>query len=303
MRYTYYQFDARRLTLAELWRGCGNLLEFLVAAFCKSIRVNMSPLFGIARTDRLVRIVASAVPEFAKARMSPLIQQAEALGMVPGFYFTIPTVGAMEGYCFAMRSADGQVALSIDCIRIVAGPVVNDKATFYFCSKLHDGDYLITSGSKREENMPSGYDGRYFPGRPISDVLQHHRQQLAERRTRPQVMADAEELERRVFEYERGVMDFQIERRVLVPLPADEVQRLKNLPRPADVSSGSAQPSRSQPGLRWLEWGCWFALLFGIYLFSKGSANSAQVTFRLALLGAGLIGVILFQIARLLRSR
>ncbi len=303
MQYTYYKFDARRLTLAELWRSCNNPLEFLIAAFCKLIRVNVAPQFGIARTDRLVRIAAGAVPDFAKARLSPLIQQAEALGMVPGFYFTIPTAGAMEGYSFPMRNADGQFVLSIDCIRIAVGTTVNDKATFYFSSKLHDGQYLITSGSKQEENMPSGYEGRYFPGRPMSEVLQLHQQRLSEQTTGVQTVADSEQLERRVFEYEQSVMEFQIDRGVFVPLPADEVQRLKSQPRVADVPSVSSEPNSSAPRPQWLEWGSWLTLLFGIFLFSKGNANQAQLIFRLALIGVGLVGVILFQIARLLRNR
>jgi hypothetical protein len=303
MQYTYYKFDASRLTLAELWRSCNNPLEFAIAAICKAIRVNAAPRFGLARTDRLVRISAGAVPAFAQARITPLIQLAEALGMLPGFYFTIPTAGALEGYSFLMRSSDGQSVLSIDCIRITVGTLVNEKATFHFISTCGDGRYLVTSGSKREENTPPGYDGRYLPGRSLDDVLQCHRQRLAEQAAVPHRIADNDQLERMIFAYERGVMDFQIERRVFVPLAADEVQELKGMPRPDAAATATEPQGGGQPALRLLEWASWFALLFGIFLFSKEHANQAQLLFRAGLLGCGLLGVIVFQVLRLMRTK
>jgi hypothetical protein len=61
--------------------------------------------------------------------------------------------------------------------------------------------------------------------------------------------------------------------------------------------------SRPRPWLTRLEWACWFTLMFGIYLTTKEHANRAQFVFRLSLVGVGLVGAILFQVARLLRGK
>ena len=104
------------------------------------------------------------------------------------------------------------------------------------------------------------------------------------------------------FDYERGIMDYQIGRAVFVAVAQDEVERLRSLPKvaPTAAPQDAGRPPRRL--LHWVEWGCWFTLLFGIYLFAKGDANQAQFAFRLALLGGGLSGVIVFLIVRLVRA-
>jgi hypothetical protein len=303
MQFTYYKFDASKLTLAELWRCCNNVFEFLVATVCRLIRVNVAPPFAIARTDRMVRVAAGAVPPFAQSRMSVLADEAETLGFTSGFYFTIPTVGALEGYSCPRRGGDGRIAMAIDFVRISVNMVVNEKVTFYFLSKLQDGRYLTTSGSKREENAPPNCEREHLRGRPMAEVYQRHCERLAEQTAMPEPVADDEQLERLMFEYERGIMDYQIGRAVFVAVTQDEVERLRSLPKVSP--SAVPQDTRRQPSriLHWMEWACWFALLFGIYLFGKGEeANQAQLAFRLALLGGGLLGVIGFLIARLVRA-
>jgi hypothetical protein len=303
MRYTYYKFDASKLTLAELWRSCNNVVEFLIATVCKGIGVNVAPAFGMARTDRLVRFACSALPAFARSRMEPLAEEAQSLGLVPAFCFTVPTVGALEGYSRSLRSKDGQIVMGIDYVRISMNNVANEKATFYFLSQLRDGSYLITSGSKREENAPANQDREHHPGRPMAEVLQRHRERLAEHAMTVQTIDDDEQLERLMFRYEREIMDYQIERGAFVALPENEVQRLGSVPRISTSATPQETGTKPKPLLQGVEWICWLALLFGIYLFARGDANHAQFVFRLALVSIGLLGVIAFQIARLARTR
>jgi hypothetical protein len=303
MQYPYYQFDASKLTLAELWRSCNNVLEFFIAVLCKLIGVNVAPAFGMARTDRLVRIAPGAVPPFAHSRMTPLVEEAEKLGMKSGFYFTIPAVGAVEGYSRPLHSGDGQISMAIDCVRLSVNAVINEKATFYFLTMLQDGRYLVTSGSKREENGPPNHQREYLRGRPMAEVLQRHRERLAEQTVVLQPVMDDNQLERLMFQYEREVIDYQIQRRVFTPITEVEVERLRSLPRAAPTAVPENVGRQPKPVLHWLEWACWLTLLFGIYLFAKRDANQAQFVFRLALVSTGLLCVIAFQIARLVRAR
>ena len=303
MQYTYYQFDASRLTLAELWRSCNNIFEFLIAIVCKLIRVNVAPAFGMARTDRLVRISSGAVPPFAQSRMTPLAEEAQTLGMTPGFYFTIPTVGAVEGYSHPLRDGDGRIAMAIDFVRISVNTVVNEKAAFYFLTKLRDGRYLVTSGSKREENGPPNHKREHLRSRPMPEVLQRHRERLAEQTAAPEPIMDDNQLELLMFQYEREILDYQIERGVFTPITENEVERLRSLPKAAPSAVPQDVGRQPKPLLHWVEWACWLTLLFGIYLFAKGDANQAQFVFRLVLVSAGLLGVIAFQIARLFRAK
>ncbi len=52
MQYTYYRFDASKLTLAEVWRCSSNVVEFCIAAICKLFGINVAPPFGAADADR-----------------------------------------------------------------------------------------------------------------------------------------------------------------------------------------------------------------------------------------------------------
>jgi hypothetical protein len=302
MRYTYYKFDASKLTLAELWRSCNNIVEFLIATVCKLISVNVAPGFGMARTDRLVRIAPRAIPQYARERVEPLAEEAQTLGMTPGFCFTIPTVGALEGYSQALRSGDGRIVMGIDYVRISLNAAVNEKATFCFLSRLGNGRYLVTCGSKREEDEPPNQDREYHRGRPMATVLQRHRERLAEQATPVESVGDDEQLRRLMFQYEREMMDYQIDRRIFVPISETEIQYLETLPRVASPAPAQDAGKRPKPLRRWLEWTCWLSLLFGIYLFARGDANP-PFTFRLALVSLGLLGVIALQIARLAGAR
>ncbi len=303
MQYTYYRFDASKLTLAELWRCSNNRLEFVIAAICKLFGVNTAPPFGIANADRLVRVAPAAVPEYARREVMALSEQAQTLGMTPGLCFTHPTVGAVRGYGWHMYGGDRATVMAISYVRIVANAAVQEKALYAFVSELQDGRYLITAGSKQEEDSPPNYEGEYLRGQPMKEVLQRHRERLRYETATPVPVANEAQLERFVFEYERGSTDYQVERRLFVPMSIEEVERLRGMamPEPAANDRSNSEPPKRRA--TWLEWACWFALGFGAYLFTKGHANQAQLVFRLCLVGAGLIGTVLFQIARLARGK
>jgi hypothetical protein len=193
--------------------------------------------------------------------------------------------------------------MGIDYVRISMNNVANEKATFYFLSQLRDGGYLVTSGSKREENAPANQDREHHRGRPMAEVLQRHRERVAEHAMTVQTVDDDEQLERLMFRYEREIMDYQIERGAFVALPENEVHSLGSVPRVSSPAPPQDAGTKSRPLLHGVEWICWLTLLFGIYLFARGDANRAQFVFRLVLVGVGLLGVIAFQIARLAGTR
>lgn len=299
MPVTYYTTDFKRLSISELWRCADNGAEFVVGLIVKLLRIPVTPNFGIARFDRLACVAAGAVPAAVRDRVAPTLDEAQRLGMTPAFCYTLPTVGSLQGYGWVLYGPESGLIMTIDYASMDVGSTVKDKVGFGFVSSLNDGRCLVTQLRTEELDPPPDCDLLCLPRTSMAEILDEHRHRISRATAGVVPLRDEETLREFVLRREQGVLDHHISRGVFVPLTDGQVALLRDAPRPELKASDSS--SASARSTSWLEWLCWFSLAFGVFLYFRGQANQAQLTFRMSLIGVGLAGVILFQILRLIR--
>jgi hypothetical protein len=141
-----------------------------------------------------------------------------------GFYYTIPMLGAQEGYVLALLGQDPRVAAATVYARQRNDVVEFEQTTCSFATERSDGNVLSTVNSKRTFNAPPGVIPQNYPGISSEQLLEHHQQRIASlplSQTRP--LTNDQELDLFSLKMNQVEIDDFIRRGLYEPLADDEV--------------------------------------------------------------------------------
>ncbi len=296
MALNYYRLNLSAISYGELRRLAKNWIEFGLAALFKTFRITLRQPFAQARPTHLMRIAPEAVSPVVQSMLKNPLDEARELGMEEGIWYSAPLIGSAENVVVARRMPDGEGVF--DCTAFLAvqnGITIEKKVTTSFVTDLRNDRILQTAAGHNDIDFPPSFDREILRTRSLAKVLERHRDRLAMAGATAIRINSEDELEQIRLKAEQAIFDFNIEREVFVPLTESEVAQVKS----QSASDGSAPSDAAvSPSGYWMNWTCWFSIGFGVFLLSDGPGNEAQNIFRGALVGGGVLGLIILAVIR-----
>jgi len=294
----YYEMNSTKLTLREYWRMSNGLLEFLIAAVIRILRLNVSFKLAFANTTYLQEISPEQVPDAARKPLRGIVEHAKGLGLTYEFAYVLPTVGNIEGVGAVMRNESRDTVMIIVFVRTWVNNVRQEKLRYGFVTQLNNGSVLVTSGAPRDLEAPENLLIESYPKREMQWVLKRHQERILQTTSPAVQFSHGEGLKAEIRSYEEKVFGHQIERGVYVPVDLAKLERLhaQSTPPPTD-----SKPSMASHGLLDIVFIVMLILPAFLYL-QQPEANIQQQIFRAALALIGIIGIGVLWITRLVRA-
>ncbi|WP_152052391.1 hypothetical protein [Tautonia marina] len=232
------QFDSRRMTFGESWQGSRNVINFLVLAACKLLRIRLHYQFALPRVDRLDLRDRERLPAAVLDTLRPLEDACQASGLGFGLAYRTQVVGpGLDQHVLLWRSDNGRMVafLTHSCYRFGVGQQVESHMSVY--TRLDGGRWLLTIDQDVRHATPPEIDLARMPGRPPLELLAEHRRRI-ESPSLAIVPIAAEELPRIPLDLDRISRSWYQRTGLLVPITETELSRLLRL-------AESATPPRS----------------------------------------------------------
>jgi hypothetical protein len=220
------QFDSRRMTFGAYWQSSSNVINFLVIAACKVLRIRLHYPFALPRVDRLDLRDRGRLPADVLDALRPYEDACEASGLRFGLAYRTQVVGpGLDQHVLTWRSDDGRMVafLSHSRYRVGAGEQLSSQVSVY--TRLDGGRWLSTNDQDVRHATPPEIDLAHMPGRPPLEVLAEHRRRL-ESPALPIVPIAAEELPRIPLDLDRISRSWYQRTGLLVPMTEAELARL-----------------------------------------------------------------------------
>lgn len=221
---TMYGLDSTRVTLREFRFGTP-LLLMPIATLTKFCRIPLPGSTDDPPVESLqpFEVEPSTLPEEVRAKFEPLEDQLAALDFgQPIYHFIQLPHLATRIYWATFLHRDGQVVARIHH-RVWASPEGLRTYLFpQFLSMLEDGTFVVSSGGKPDMLTPESVRLFHHPGAKVETLWQQHIGHLNDALPRSTRAITHHEQLRAVLEcHHAEVRDFNLERGVFTPLPAD----------------------------------------------------------------------------------
>lgn len=210
----YYRLDPRKMRYGEFIRVSHphGALAALVWLPMKLGLVRL-PIPLTPRPDTVSDMLVEErdLPEPARTAILSSVVEATSLGFEDPVFEVLQTQGKpITGLCVRCRHNDHRYFLQGVCS--FAGSAY--AAEQYVVSIFKDGSTLATSNGRPKFDQHPASEASYYPGRPLSDLLETHRQALS-RRCGPLVpVKSREDLIRQVDAMSDRYFDFMVSRGV-----------------------------------------------------------------------------------------
>lgn len=225
---TYYKIHGGRVSVAEYWRMSPNLIAFAIA-------VGLKPFggfpfnFSIPRVETLHEVDWDDLPPVAVRQFKEPLQQFEEAGYDYLFAHEMPMLERNRLAVAAILIAKD--ALGFALVAYVQEPNVRQRHCA--CISLFDDETIgVTTTATRMLNSSSKYRIQRHVGVRADVLNEHHKEHLAnadaEFSIRP-VRLDPAAVRRAVLDGEQTVVDFNVERRVFIPMAKAEIRRIRGV--------------------------------------------------------------------------
>lgn len=297
MGQTFYKVHLPALSYTECRNATKNPFEFLIAAALKTIGISIRPPIASACPENLIRVAPDSIAPVLTRLMKPQLEQARAMGIEDGIWYTNPTIGAVSVVGSAFRLADGGGVLLIAAVHITQNGITTDKkCQASFLTELSSGRIIATTAAKPELDAPPHIESEYLPRATLADAFDRHRERLSMESEQIARINSEDDIEAFVLRNERAIYDFNVQRGVFVPVTAAEESALRS----ATPAEPSDDPPKSAKGL--LDMLCWFSIGFGFFKLGDDAPNDAQLIFRWSLVVGGFVGLALLAVVRHFRQ-
>jgi len=293
MSQTFYKVHLPALSYAHCWHAAKNPFEFLIAVVLKTVGVSFTPLFASACPERIIRVAPDSInPELTRL-LKPKLEQARALGIEDGIWYTLPAIGAASIVSSVFRFHDGGGAFVLAAVHVTQNGITIDKSCkASFVTELSSGRVISTAPEKRDLSPPPHFECEYLPRATLSYAFDRHRDRLAICSEQLQRIDSEDDMEDFCLRSEKAIFDVNIERGVFVPVTAAEEAAL----RAATHATPGNGPTKSAKGV-W-DMLCWISIFSGIIQLNDGDPNDAQLIFRWSLIGGGFVGLVILATVR-----
>lgn len=228
--------------------------------------------------------------------MKPKLEQARALGIEDGIWYTLPAIGAASIVASVFRLPDGNGAFVLAAVHIIQNGMTIDKSCkASFVTQLSSGRVISTAPEKPDLSPPLHFECEFLPRASLSAAFDRHRDRLSMSDEPPVPINSEDDMEDFCLRNEKAIFDVNVERGVMVPVTAAEEAAL----RAAITATSSDTTARSAKGI--LDMLCWFSIGFGFFKLNDGDPNDAQLIFRWSLIGGGFVGLAILAAVRHVR--
>ncbi|MGE0755788.1 MAG: hypothetical protein AB7F89_08635 [Pirellulaceae bacterium] len=222
----YYRLNLGRCTYGEFWRLSRNPIEFALAALLKTCGLLGSAPGGLGRPELLIPLAIADLPPRVFAKLESWLAPLQQLGFAHGFAYTIPMVGAQEGFAIALRGQNPLILASLVYGRQRSEGTQMEQSAFAFLTPLQGTDYLVTSGKKKElESAPQARVER-LPGADVHTVYARHQQRIAATPDTVPIRTEAE-FNAFVLRYNLDEFDYFLQRGLYSPMSSEEAELQK----------------------------------------------------------------------------
>lgn len=235
MEPTYYRVNVSKATYLECWRAARTLFEFLLACVVKTLRLSFIANYAVTN-EAFKRLEWNDLLEDVQRSLQPIRSEFETVGFRYCFCHFHPTLGTLRSATMTMLSPDNNSWVSVLCERHETGGYVNKIIATSIHSALSNGDILLTCDL--QEPHPAEFvcerRAKYSPAR----LAARHNERIAGASPAyPISLPDEFAVERLVVEVGERVFQYGLDRGMLIPLTAAEVERYK-----AQCVSNSTSP-------------------------------------------------------------
>jgi Zn-dependent protease len=232
---TFYRAVASRITYAEAWRATRSLLEFVLLAVVKTLRIPIARHLGYA-SEPLQRLDWEAMGDEARASLESDRRRWSELGLRYCFCYSYPRVGPHQERTLVMQSPDGALFLKVGYEMQAAGTIRTVVKSTWLITRLTDGRVLVTCD--RGDVFPPDFKLAIVRWRPEGELLRVHRDRIAGALpASPIVLLDEAQLEREIIEQNRAVFEYAVRRGVLVAMTEDELRRAQESSLPEESAA------------------------------------------------------------------
>jgi hypothetical protein len=229
----YYKSDVRGMTYTELRRMIPGWISFLIVAAIKLLGFHKKLGLGFPYPNEMIPLEPSQFPPRSAEALRPAVAEWEDQGLRLAFYGTFGAEWPVERECSVatLLSKDGSIVATTLYVRTTVGQFCQEQIFSSAVSRMPDGVLLATTTQKRDYHDPPFRRVHYLTGRTIAEVAAHHRYRLGNIPLEPERFSPAKLLD---FHREEGRRRIKamIERGVLVPMSAEEVEAERRRLRP-----------------------------------------------------------------------
>jgi hypothetical protein len=243
----YYKIDVQGVTYTELRRMLPGWIPFFIVAVIKLLGFSRRLSSGIPYPNQVVRLDAGDLSPRAAEILGPAVAEWEDHGLHLAFYATFEAdpLGDTDWAIAVLLSDDGSTVGTTVYARTTVGQFSQEGVFSSAVSRMPDGVLLITTTRRRDYHDPPFRREHYLTGRTIAELAAHHRYRLCNIPLEPERFSSSQLLD---FHREEGRrrMEAMIERGVLVPMSAEEVESERRRLRPPATEPST--PARDETG-------------------------------------------------------
>lgn len=151
--------------------------------------------------------------------------ELEALGLRFECCLSPATIGSLRTVQMLMLARDGTSYVSVQHDTHDVDGVVTELVSSAVTSELSNGETMITCD--RRDLYPAEFSVEYNKRKSVTDLVDWHQQRLRNSMAQPVTYQSGFDLQERASRVAQVVSDYLVQRGVMVPLSAEEVERMQ----------------------------------------------------------------------------
>ena len=236
MQKPYYKLMLPRLTLGEMWRISPNILVFVILAFMKLFRMNVTPMHALARMDEVNLIDWDQLPPEFEVVLGKSRAEYEQLGFSGMLLLRSDLIGSREAYVMFFVHEDRSTVVDVTYSISEENGIETKELTTILVSQFANGEMLLTSDGKLP-NLKRPVILKLVKSATPEQLLNHHRERLREMAAAPVSIASASDLTGMVVKIEHELFDQMVARKLFGAIDSEEFKRIQAVGRFSRVVS------------------------------------------------------------------
>ena len=216
----YLKIDSTRVSFGEYWRWKQSP-AFLILAVCKLLKVRLGTTLLAPAVATVDEVAPGGQPPELVAALQPAIRSCLEKGYAISFWYTVPTLGSIQGLAVALTSAD-----DLSAALAMAGQSrdgLQREVHLSLVSRLLGGKLLGTSQHRSLFDPAPKIEPLVLRGQPYAALLDAHAARVNSRGAEVDPVGDMREL---VRELEQLQIDTNLARGVYVPASPEDVAKV-----------------------------------------------------------------------------